>query len=128
MNPPGDSPRPVVPNTSRRETIFGLVCGVAVLGFLIYGVLTMSTTQQKASSNTLSGQVVGRKLTPLKEEQVSFGRAGLSEQKLAGEYVFMVHVKSENRTFEVPVDANTFEAVRDGANFSFMRPRSEQKK
>jgi len=117
-----------VPNTTRREAIFGIVCGVAVLGFVIYGVMTMSSHQEKASGNTLSGTVVGRKFTPQQEDQVSFGRAGVSGQKLAGEYVFMVHVKSENRTFEVPVDPNTYEAVRDGANFTFLRPRSEQQK
>lgn len=123
---PPEAPAPS--KTSRREMLVAVTCGVAVLGFCVYGVMTMGRTQQKASSNTLTGKVVGRKFTPLKEEQVSFGRGGLKEQKLEGEHVLKVEVKSENRTFDVPVDAATFEAVRDGASFSFIRPRSEQRK
>lgn len=115
-------------NTNRRDMLIATACGLAVLGFVIYGGMTMGRTQQKASSNTLTGKVVGRKFTPLKEEQLRVGRGGLQGQQLDGEYVLQVHVKLENRTFEVPVDAATYEAVRDGASFSFMRPRSEQKK
>ncbi len=115
-------------NTTRREMFVGLASGIGVLGFLVYGVMTMSSSQQKASNNTLTGKVVGRKFTPLKEDQLSFGRGGLKGAQLTGEHVFMVEVKSEKRTFEVPVDGATYEAVRDGASFTFMRPRSEQKK
>lgn len=129
MNPPPEPPRRmVVPTTSRREMLVALLCGLGVLGFLTYAVLTMGSSQQKASSNTLTGKVVGRKFTPLKEEQLSFGRGGLKGKQLSGEYIFKVEVKSEGRVFEVPVDANTYEAVRDGGSFTFMRPRSEQSK
>jgi hypothetical protein len=119
---------PPPPNTTRRETLIAIASGVAVLGLLIYGVMTMGRTQQKASTNTLTGKVVGRKFTPLKEDQIRVGRGGLRGESLDGEYVLMVHVKSEDRTFEVPVDAATYEAVRDGGSFSFLRPRSEQAK
>lgn len=119
---------PTPPRTTRREMLIAIGSGVGVLGFLIYGVMTMGRTQQKASSNTLTGKVVGRTFTPLKEDQIRVGRGGLRGESLDGEYVLKVHVKSEDRTFEVPVDAATYEAVRDGANFSFMRPRSEQQR
>jgi len=120
-----DSPAPARAN--RREWLIAIACGIGVLIFLAYGVMTMGRTQQKASANTLTGKVVGRRFAPQKEEQLTFGRGGLKGQQLAGEYVLKVEVKAEGRTFDVPVDAATYEAVRDGASFSFMRPRSEQK-
>jgi hypothetical protein len=129
MNPPGEPPkRVVVPATTRREMLLSVLAGAAVLGFVVYGVFTMGARQQSATTNTLTGKVVRKKFTPRAEEQVSFGSKGARSQHLAGEYVFEVEVKGEQRTFEVPVDAATYEAVHPGASFSFMRPRSEQKK
>jgi hypothetical protein len=126
---PSEQPQhPLAPKTSRRETLIAILCGLGVLAFLGYGVMTMGSRQQKATSNTLTGKVVGKKFTPAPEDQVTFGRGGVKSQHLAGEYVFEVEVKSENRVFHVPVDAATYEAVRIGSSFSFMRPRREQKK
>jgi|GEM_PF-1292657 len=131
MSTPAPAPKPgpvIVPAVSRRETIIAFASGLGVLGLLVYGVLQMGDGQQKASSNTLTGKVVGRSFTPLKEEVIAFGRNGLKSHQSAGEYILKVRVPSENRVFEVPVDGNTYEAVLDGASFSFMRPHSEQKK
>ena len=120
--------RIVVPSTSRREVIVATVCGLLVLVFVVYGILTMTSRQQAASSNTLTGKIVSMRFTPGPEEQISFGSKGAHQQHVAGEYLLVVHVPSENRTFEVPVDANTYAAMRPGSAFSFMRPRSEQKR
>lgn len=127
MSQPTPNPVPSSPSKStRREALFAIVCGVGVLGFLVYGVATMGSRQQAATSNTLTGTVVGKKFTPQEEEQVSFGSRGTSSEKVKGDYVLEVHVKQENRTFEVPVTEATYDAMRVGATFSFMRPRSEQ--
>jgi hypothetical protein len=119
---------PVTPVSRRRETLLGLLCGIGVLVFIGLGVMTMGDRQQSASSNTLTGKVIKKTFTPRSEDQVSFGSRGTSAGHVAGEYVLEVHVKQENRTFQVPVDAATYEAMRPGASFSFMRPRSEQSK
>ncbi len=126
--PPEPPKRLVVPAVSRSETIIAILCGLAAFAFIVYAVLHMDSAQQKASGNTLTGKVVAHQFTPQKEEQISFGRGGLKGKHLEGDYVLKVYVKSENRTFQVPVDPNTYDAVRDGANFSFLRPRSEQQK
>jgi len=71
MNPPAPKPGPVIiPAVSRRETIIAFASGLTVLGLLAYGVLQMGDGQQKASSNTLTGKVIGRSFTPLKEEVI----------------------------------------------------------
>lgn len=136
MSTPTDSPTPSAPTPpapapvkkKSRDAIIATLCGLAVLVFLVYGIATMANRQKPATSNTLAGKVVGKKFTPQPEDVVSFGSRGTSAEHVAGEYVLEVHVKQENRTFEVPVDAKTYEAVRVGASFSFMRPRSEQLK
>ena len=130
MSTPAPAPKPgpvIIPTVSRRETIIAFASGFGVLALLAYGVLQMGDGQQKASNNTLTGKVVGRSFTPLKEEIIVVGRGGPKSRQSAGEYILKVRVPGESRVFEVPVDANTYEAVLDGASFSFMRPRSEQK-
>jgi hypothetical protein len=52
------------------------------------------------------------------EDQISFNRkTGMRSEHIAGEYILEVRVSGENRTFEVPVDGNTYEAVRTGGSF-----------
>ena len=123
---PGD-PRPVIPQITRRETIVAVICGLLVLGFISYGVIRMSSRQGAAATNVLTGKVVGKKFTPRPEEEISFGSKGVQARKTKGEYLLEVLVKSEQRTFEVPVDALTYEAARLGDRQTFLRPRSEQK-
>ena len=128
MNAPTPpTPRVVVPNTKFRETLFAIACGVLVLGFVVYGVMTMGAKQQPASANTLSGKVVAKKFIPgPKEEEISFGSKGVRARKHAGEYLLEVRVESERRTFDVPVDAGTYQAASIGDTQTFLRPRSEQ--
>ena len=119
-------PRVVVPDTALHETIIAIVCGVLVLAFIVYGVMTMGAKQQPASANMLSGKIVGKKFTPGPEEEISFGSKGMHAKETAGEYLLQVRVESEQRTFDVPVDARTYEAVRIGDRETFLRPSSEQ--
>jgi hypothetical protein len=127
MNPPGQHPqRIVVPTTTRREMLFAILSGVGVLGVIAYGVIALGKGQQKAASNTISGRIQKKTFTPGPEQQIRVGRGGLKSQQFAGEYLLEVFVKSEDRTFQVPVDAATYEVVKIGESFTFTRPRSEQ--
>ena len=128
-SPAPGSPQVVVPSTTRREALVAVAAGVAILGFVGYGIFTMGGMQNKATTNTLTGTIKAKHFTPAPEDVITFNRkAGMRKEHIAGEYVLDVYVKSENRTFEVPVDANSYEAVRIGGSFSFLRPRSEQVK
>jgi hypothetical protein len=109
--------------------LIAVAAGAGVLGFVGYGIVVMSGWQKKASTNTLTGKIAAKHFTPAPEDQISFNRKrGLKSEHIAGEYVLEVLVKAEDRTFEVPVDASTYEAVKIGGSFTFMRPRSEQVK
>jgi len=112
---------------TRRDTALAVICGLLVLGFIGYGVMTMSARQKPASTNMLSGKVVAKKFTPAPQEEISFGRKGLKATRTEGEYVLQVRVAGEGgRVFDVPVDASTYEAARPGDPQTFLRPRSEQ--
>jgi hypothetical protein len=125
--PTPPTPRVVVPNTTLRETLFAIACGVLVLGFVIYGVMSMGAKQQPASANMLSGKVVAKKFIPGPQEQeISFGSKGVRTKTHTGEYLLEVRVESEQRTFTVPVDPSTYQAARIGDRQTFLRPRSEQ--
>lgn len=124
---PPTASRPVLRDTARRDTAIAVVCGLLVLGFIGYGVVTMNSGQQAASTNTLSGKVVAKKFTPAPQEEISFGSKGLKASRTAGEYLLEVRVDREDRTFQVPVDASTYEATRTGDRQTFQRPRSEQR-
>ena len=112
---------------TRREMLFAVACGVLVLGFVGYGVMTMGSKQQAASINTVSGKVVGKKFIPGPQEEISFGSKGVKAKKVAGEYLLEIRVEREDRTFEVPVDQSVYETARIGDTQTFLRPRSEQK-
>jgi hypothetical protein len=118
--------RRAVPRSTRREFAFALVCGVGVLAFVIYGVMTMGARQEAANTNTLTGEVVAKSFVPAPEQQVTFGSKGVKSRQIAGEYVLEVRVASEQRTFQVPVDRITFEAAKIGDRQTFLRPPSEQ--
>ena len=115
------------PTASRRRTIIACAGVFGVLVVLAYSILQMGDGQQSASNNMLTGKVVGRSFTPPKTEIGGEGGGGPENHQSAGEYILKVRVAGENRVYEVPVEANRYEAVLDGAPFSFLRPPSEQR-
>ncbi len=124
MNPP--EPRVVLPDTRRRDTIIAVVTGAVLLGFVGYGVMTMSKPHE--SANTLIGVVVAKQFTPQKEQQVSFsGRRLEGTKEIDGEFVLKVRVEKENRTYDVPVEKPIYHAKKEGDSLEFVRPPSEQR-
>jgi hypothetical protein len=118
-------PRVVIPNTSKRDIFIAVAAGLLVLAFIGYGVMHMAAP---VAGNKLTGIVVGREFTPLKERQVSFnGRKIEGVQEIDGEYVLKVRVDSMNRTYDVPVEKPLYESKKDGDSLTFIRPPSEQR-
>ena len=127
MTPDPKRPAPfVVKNTTARDTLIAILIAAVILGFLGYGVFHMS---QPAQGNQLTGTVVAKQFTPLKEQFVDFdGRRLKGTRESEGEYVLKVRVEAGGgRIYEVPVAKGLFEAKQEGDQVTFMRPRSEQK-
>lgn len=126
---PEDPKRPapfVVRNTGARDTVIAILVATVILAFLGYGIFHMS---QPVQGNQLTGTVVTKQFTPLKEQLVDFdGRKLKGTRESEGEYVLKLRVDAEGgRIYEVPVTKALFEAKKEGDSVTFMRPRSEQK-
>ncbi len=117
-------PRALVPNTTVRDAIIAIACGALVLGFLVYGIFTMSAAGKK---NTLTGMVISKQFIPAPEEQISVGKKGLKAERIEGEYLLEVRVDEDNRTYQVPVRKEIYEAREVGDSQSFLRPPDEQR-
>lgn len=126
MNQPPSPPKNLVvlKDTRRRDWIVALLIGAAILGGILFAIL--GTSGQK-SANVLNGTIVEKVFTPNPELQVSYGKDGLDSKKIKGEYVFKVHVKSQDRTYDVPVLEGDFGLKKVGDPYTFLRPPSEQK-
>ena len=125
MNP-APPPRVVLKNTTGRDTVIAAVCIVAILALLVWGVMQLG---EKPAGNKLTGKIVAKEFTPMKEETVEFkGRHLKSTRASEGEFLFKVRVDSEGgRVFDVPVSKATYQAKKEGDSMEFVRPRSEQK-
>jgi hypothetical protein len=126
MNPEKPTPGPAIRTTTVRDAIVAALIGIAVLGFVGYGVMHMSKPVQ---GNKLTGVVVEKQFTPLKEQIVEFsGNRLKGTRESDGEYVLKVRVDAEGgRVFEVPVPKSMYEAKAVGESLTFVRPPSEQK-
>ena len=124
------TPKPAAPfvvrSTTARDTIIAILVATVILGFLGYGIFYMA---QPVQGNQLTGTVVAKKFTPLKEQFVDFdGRKLKGTRESEGEYVLKVRVDADGgRVYEVPVAKGLFEAKKEGDKATFIRPRSEQK-
>lgn len=104
----------------RLPLIFAVLLGAALLGFIGYGVAQLGRGGATGNLAT-EGVIVRREFTPAPpEEQITFGREGLSAKKTSGEHVFLVRTP-DGREFRVPVDEATFAGKREGERFLFRR-------
>ncbi len=124
MNAP--APRVVVPSTTFRDAMIAGAAGLLVLVFLIYGIVHFASESSRAKANTLTGVVTEKQFTAAPQEEISVGRKGLKTKQIDGEYVLKVHIESEGRDFEVPVEKSTYQSKIVGDSVTFLRPPSEQ--
>jgi hypothetical protein len=112
--------RVVVAGTNKREVFIAMFAGMALLVLLGLGLMHMSSN---ITSNRLKGTIISKTFSPQPEEQISIGRAGLHERKVAGDYVFEVRVGAENKVYKVWVDKAAYDARKVGETFIFSRPQ-----
>ncbi len=113
-----------LPSTGKRDAVIAIVLGLVILAFIGYGVMHMAAPVQ---GNKLTGVIIEKIFTPLKEQQISFsGRKIEGTKEVEGEFVFKVRVDSQNRTYEVPVEKPLYDSKKVGDSMTFLRPPSEQ--
>lgn len=118
-------PRLILPGTTKRDAFIGIVAGALLLILVGYGIVQMA---RPVAGNKLTGVVVGKTFTPLKERQIDFnGRKVGQTRELDGEYLLKVRVAADHRVYEVPVEKPTYESKKEGDSMTFLRPESEQR-
>ena len=126
MNPPGTPPptaasRRIVPDTRLRDTLIAVGAGLAVLAFVVWAIVSLSSTA--ASAGGVEGVIVKKEFIAAPETQVTVGRGGVTSREIAGEYILAVRVPEENGTvYRVYVNAADYRSHREGERYYFIRP------
>jgi hypothetical protein len=125
MNP-APQPRVVIKNNTVRDAAITIILVVLAIGLLVFGVTQL---REKPKGNALTGEIIGREFTPMKEQIVEFSGRHLKQTRESdGEFVLKVRVDSEGgRVFDVPVTKATYQTKKEGDSLTFVRPKSEQK-
>ena len=125
MNAPQPSPssRRVVPDTRRRDTLIAVGAGVAVMGFVLWAVVSLSHTA--ASSGGAEGVIVKKEFVSQPETQVTVGNGGVTSREVAGVYVLVVRVGPADggETYRVYVSQRDYEAHKEGERYYFIKPK-----
>jgi hypothetical protein len=131
---PVPRPRPVVrrpivvvQDSSKRDTIIAVACGLGVLLLIVFGMLLLHSEQGKPSTNQLTGTIIEKHDSGEKEKEISVGRKGLKSQETDSGFSFTIHVDGEPHDFEVPVNEGLYRARKVGDKQTFIRPPSEQR-
>ncbi len=67
--------------------------------------------------------ILSKQFTPLRETQITVGRAGVSSRQSAGEYAFQCQVPGENgRIYKLVVDPLVYNSHATGDHFYFVLP------
>ena len=107
----------VVVNTKKRDLVIGTLAGAALMGILLLGFLSMSSG---VTGQGLTGVIVSKTFTPQPEEQITIGKGGISEHKIAGEYRF--EVKVDSKFYTVWVDQGIYDSRKIGDSYYFLKP------
>ncbi len=109
----------VVKSTTARDIAIAVIAAVFVLGFLIYGIISMSS---HVTGKRITGKITAKHFTPQPEEQVTIGKGGLRERNLDGEYTFEVYSDTDRKTYTVWVDKTDYDSHQIGDSFNFLPP------
>lgn len=115
----------VVPTTSKRDVLIGVLLAVFVLGFVIFAILQTGGPQK---TNMLRGEIVEKIKTGVKEQEISLGfkKGKLDHTTTDTGYHLKVKVKDKPEPYVVPVEKWMWESKKVGDDLDFLRPNSER--
>ncbi len=108
-----------VPTYNRRDILLGTVAAIAMVGFIIYGVLAM---YDRTENQGFHGIVSQKDFLPAAETQITVGTGGVTARDLKGQYRLTVHVESRETDYFVWVDEPAFQRYEVGDRYFFIRP------
>lgn len=122
---PADQPRKpfVVKSTTARDVTIAVVAGIALLAFVLWGILHMS--QEVTGHSLLTGKIVSKHFEPQQEEQLTIGKGGLDKKNLDGTYTMEVRTP-DGQIYKVFVEKPVYESHQTGDELSFLPPPPRQ--
>jgi hypothetical protein len=109
----------VVKSTSGRDIAVAVAIGLALLGFVAWGILRMS--QDVTNHSLLTGQIMAKHFQPQSEEQLTIGKGGLDERNIDGIYTMDVRT-ADGHLYTVYAEKPIYEAHKVGDQLSFLPP------
>jgi hypothetical protein len=126
LNPPKKSAihKPfVVKSTTARDVTIAIIAGLALLSFVLWGILHMS--QEVSGHPLLTGKILAKHFQPQQEEQLTIGRGGLDEKNIDGIYTMDVRTP-DGHTYTVFVEKSAYISHNPGDDLTFLPPPSRQ--
>ena len=123
--PPQQPGKPfIVQSTTAREVIIAVAVGLALFGFVIWGILLMS--HDVSGHSLLKGTILSKHFEPQPpEEQLTVGKGGLDEKNIDGIYTMEVRT-ADGKTYTVFVEKPIYESHQTGDELSFLPPPPRQ--
>jgi len=109
----------VVKSTTARDVAVAVAVGLALLGFVVWGILRMS--QDVTDHSLLTGQIIAKHFQPQAEEQLTIGKGGLDERDIDGVYTMDVRA-ADGHLYTVFVEKPIYEGHKVGDQLSFQPP------
>lgn len=139
MNPPGNQPNGssaspgatqrsavtprkaplVVKGTSGKVVAIAVISGIALLAFVIWGIMGMS--RDVSSHALLTGTILAKHFQPRQEEQLTVGPGGLDQRDIDGTYTMDVKTP-DGQTYTVFVEKPIYQSHQVGDELSFLPP------
>jgi len=113
-----------LPSTTMRDTLIAVISGAIVLGFIVWGIMTMSDKDPR--QNKLTGTIVAKNYSGESEREITYGSKGLKAQETDSGYSFKIKVAEREEPYEVPVAKVLYDSRKVGEQQTFIRPPSEQ--
>jgi hypothetical protein len=109
----------VVKTTTARDVAVAVAVGLALLGFVVWGILRMS--QDVTDHSLFTGQIIAKHFQPQAEEQVTIGQGGLDQRNIDGIYTMDVRT-ADGHVYKVFVEKPIYVAHQVGDQLSFQPP------
>lgn len=119
---PATSPSPsrvIIKNRFRQDLIIGLVAGAAVLGFVLFAILSFN---REVGGLGKPGVIIEKLFIPQAETQITIGKVGVEKEEIAGKYILRVKLDINGEIYNVYVDPRTYAKYTVGQSYMVLKP------
>jgi hypothetical protein len=113
------SSRVVIQKHPKQDLIIGLAVGLAVLGFVLFAVLSFN---KQVGGLGKPGVVTEKLFLPEAETQITIGKDGVKREEIAGKYILRVKLDYTGEIYNVYVDSARYARYKEGDRYMVLQP------